>query len=73
MLLAHVLVHELTHLLEGVPRHSASGIMKAHWDENDYSRMLLAPLPFAAEDIEMIWRGMTARREWVGWIDPGGR
>jgi hypothetical protein len=28
-LLAHVLVHEITHILEGINRHSATGIMKA--------------------------------------------
>ena len=29
--LAHVLVHEITHVLEGIDRHSATGIMKAHF------------------------------------------
>jgi hypothetical protein len=62
VLLAHVLVHELTHLLEAVEHHSATGIMKAHWDENDYNQMLRAPLKFALEDIEMIQRGIAARR-----------
>ncbi len=61
VLLAHVLVHELTHLLEAVAHHSATGVMKAHWDLNDYCQMLRAPLPFAAEDIEMIQRGIEAR------------
>ena len=62
VLLAHVLVHELTHLLEAFPRHSATGIMKAHWDSNDYRQMLRAPLTFAPEDVEMIQRGIEARR-----------
>jgi len=61
VLLAHVLVHELTHLLEAVEHHSATGIMKAHWDGRDYGQMLRAPLPFAPEDIEMIQRGIAAR------------
>ena len=30
--LAHVLVHEVTHILQGIQRHSESGVMKAHWD-----------------------------------------
>src|SRR5260370_30619151 len=30
-LLGHVLAHEITHVLEGVPRHSGSGRMKARW------------------------------------------
>jgi hypothetical protein len=31
-IMAHVLVHEITHILQGVSRHSESGIMKARWD-----------------------------------------
>ncbi len=61
VLLAHVLVHEVTHLLEAVPHHSATGIMKARWDSNDYKAMLRAPLPFAAEDLDMIQHGIEAR------------
>jgi hypothetical protein len=34
--LAHVLVHEITDVLEGVDRHSATGVMKAHWGYGDY-------------------------------------
>jgi len=52
--LAHVLVHEITHVLEGVARHSASGIMKARWEGADYERMHFAPLPFAGEDLRLI-------------------
>jgi hypothetical protein len=61
VLLGHVLVHELTHVLEGVEHHSATGIMRAHWDSNDYNQMLIAPMSFAAEDIEMIRSGIEAR------------
>jgi hypothetical protein len=60
-LLAHVIVHELTHLIEGIPRHSESGVVKAHWDSKDYCQMLSAPLPFAPEDIELIHSGLRAR------------
>jgi len=52
-ILAHVMVHEITHVLEGVARHSASGVMKAHWTPDDFFRMRAA-LPFAAEDLELI-------------------
>ena len=34
--LAHVMVHEVTHILQGICRHSASGVMKAQWDEEDF-------------------------------------
>lgn len=59
--LAHVLVHEITHILEGVCRHSDHGIMKAHWDENDFTDMVWQPLPFAGEDISLIRAGLLAR------------
>jgi hypothetical protein len=36
VVLAHVMVHEVTHILQGICRHSASGVMKAQWDEEDF-------------------------------------
>jgi hypothetical protein len=59
-LLAYVLVHEITHLLQGENRHSESGIMKAHWGPNDYSQ--IAQNPFTYEDVELIHHGMLTRR-----------
>lgn len=53
-LLAHVLAHEITHLLEGVNRHSSQGVMKPHWDADDYAEMSVKPLPFAPEDAALI-------------------
>src|SRR5208337_2177136 len=38
-LLAYVLVHEIAHILQGIRRHSQSGIMKASWDYRDYDKM----------------------------------
>ncbi len=52
--LAHVLVHEIAHILEGVERHSESGVMKAHWDARDFIRMRRAALPFADEDLRLL-------------------
>ena len=60
-LLAHVLVHEITHILQGVSRHSDDGVMKARWDGSDYSAMSSKPLAFASEDIGLIHRGLAAR------------
>ena len=54
VLLGHVLAHEITHVLEGVPRHSEDGVMKAHWTSADYRQMSGHPLPFAEEDIRLI-------------------
>jgi hypothetical protein len=59
-LLGHVLAHEIAHVLEGINRHSAEGVMKAHWDHRDYERMYPNPLPFAPEDVELIRAGLGA-------------
>jgi hypothetical protein len=53
-LLAHVLVHEITHVIEGLNRHSQDGVMKARWDEVDYHAMAYEPLGFAQEDIALL-------------------
>lgn len=59
--LAHVLAHEVTHILQGMPRHSDSGVMKAQWDSRDFSQMTWQPLPFTAADVDLIERGLDAR------------
>jgi hypothetical protein len=59
--LAHVLVHEVTHILQGIPRHSESGVMKAQWDSNDFAQMTWKPLPFTDDDADLIQRGLDAR------------
>jgi hypothetical protein len=60
-LLAHVLVHEITHVLQGIERHSEEGVMKAHWNEEDFMDMAVKPLPFTDEDIDFIYRGLARR------------
>jgi hypothetical protein len=55
-LLANVLVHEITHLLEGVCRHSQEGIMKAHWTAKDLVQIAWSQLPFDPYDVELIHR-----------------
>jgi hypothetical protein len=57
VVLAHVLVHEITHILQGVYRHSESGIMKAHWTIDDYRAMASKPLTFTPVDLELIQHG----------------
>ena len=59
--LAHILVHEITHVLERVARHSDSGIMKAVWSPADYQQMKLHPLPFSPEDIDLIHEAIGKR------------
>lgn len=64
VLLGHVLAHEITHILQGVARHSQEGVMKAHWTQDDYAEMSFKPLTFTAEDITLIHYGFQrlARR-----------
>ncbi len=57
VLLAHVLVHKITHILQGIDRHSDSGVMKACWTAPDYEAMAQKPLPFASDDVDLIHRG----------------
>jgi hypothetical protein len=59
--LAYVLVHEVTHILEGITRHSKCGIMKARWDREDHFEIGLGRLEFAPEDVDLIHRGLAAR------------
>ena len=57
-LLAHVLVHEIGHLLMRTDGHSPDGVMKAHWSSADLRRMAYRPLTFLPGDIDMIRRGL---------------
>jgi len=59
--LAHVLVHEITHILQGIDRHSERGIMKALWDMDDFTTMRRKPLKFEPEDIDLIEHGLSDR------------
>ena len=59
-LLGHVMAHEITHVLERKDRHSATGVMKAHWTTADYQAMAVHPLAFEPENVEAIreyWSG----------------
>lgn len=60
-LLAYVLVHEITHILQGGAWHSPSGIMKAHWNYKDYYAMRYGSLVFTADDVVSIHSGLDAR------------
>lgn len=59
--LGHVLAHEITHIVQGVSRHSATGVMKARWGQRDFDRMDWKLLEFTAEDVDLIYRGLAAR------------
>jgi hypothetical protein len=61
ILLGHVIAHEVTHILQGLVRHSESGVMKAQWTGADYLRMTWEPLQFTDHDVLLIHRGLKAR------------
>ena len=61
IVLAHVMVHEITHILQGIIRHSATGVMKARWTSGDFADMQFRPLPFTPSDIELIYSGLAQR------------
>ena len=56
-----MIVHEITHILQGIDRHSASGIMKAVWTSSDYTQMKRGQLRFTELDVVMIHDGFVAR------------
>jgi hypothetical protein len=61
--LAYVMAHEITHILQGFSRHSLAGLMKAHWEHEDFFAMSTASLPFTPEDVELIYQGLARRQE----------
>lgn len=61
VLTAHAIAHEIGHILEGNSSHSSSGVMKARWDEDDFSEMSWKPLPFAPEDVSLIRQRLRSR------------
>jgi hypothetical protein len=60
-LFAYVLVHEMTHILQGVDRHSSEGVMKAHWSHSDLQDIMLGRLEFDKNDVHLIRLGIAAR------------
>jgi hypothetical protein len=59
IVLAHVLVHEITHVIQGTTRHSQTGVMKAWWNSRDYLDMRHRPLDFTPDDLDLIRQGMA--------------
>jgi hypothetical protein len=60
-LLGHVIAHEVAHILQGLMRHSESGIMKAQYTGADYRQMTWEPLQFTDEDVMLIHNGLKVR------------
>jgi len=73
ILLGHVIAHEITHLLQGVARHSESGVMKATWTGADYQQMTLKPLQFTDEDAMLIHDSLRVRESSFAAVALAGR
>jgi hypothetical protein len=69
--LAHVMVHEIAHVLQGVCRHSDSGIMKAQWSLWDLREMSFKTLPFTREDVGLIYLGLAVRMTGTSVVESG--
>jgi len=52
--LGHILAHEIVHVLEGIPRHSETGLMKACWSTQDLRSMEGEGLHLANEDQKLL-------------------
>jgi hypothetical protein len=57
----YVVAHELAHLMQGLNRHSDSGILKAQWSYKDVYQMASGSLDFTAYDVQLIHDGLNAR------------
>ena len=54
-LLGHVLAHEMGHVLEGIARHSETGVMKQYWSLQETFNMAQKRLGFTTHDAELIY------------------
>ena len=57
-ILAHVLAHEIGHVLQGTDAHAPTGVMKAQWNGQDCDAMDKRSLEFTSVDVEMIKDGL---------------
>jgi hypothetical protein len=53
-LLGHVLAHEMGHVLQGIARHSETGVMKPRWSTGEIMDMRTSPLHLFPPDAELI-------------------
>lgn len=59
--LAHVIAHEIGHILEGFAGHARVGIMKAEWTAEEQAQMRRKSLGFAPLNAERIQHGAADR------------
>jgi hypothetical protein len=61
-LLGHVLAHEMGHVLQGLNRHSETGVLKERWSPAEIERMWKELLRFTLQDATLIHRGIGSSR-----------
>jgi hypothetical protein len=67
---AYVMAHEIAHVLEGVSRHSAEGVMKARWENSDYRQMESGTLSFDSADADLIHAALEKRAAQAARAEP---
>jgi hypothetical protein len=65
-ILGYVLAHEIAHVLQGIARHSETGIMRARWTDNDFKQMGIRVLMFTAEDVLLMRRRLAPEEASTG-------
>jgi hypothetical protein len=60
-LLGRAVAHEIGHLLLGTTHHSAAGLMRALWSDQELQRGATADWTFAPDDVVRMGRGLAAR------------
>ena len=55
-IMGFAMAHEIGHVLRGTDSHNLSGVMRAHWDERDYSLMAAHVLNFSEDDADSMRR-----------------
>ena len=61
-LLAYVIAHEVTHILQRVSCHSQTGIMRASWNSANYADIQNKSLGFTSDDVDRIDAGFAWRQ-----------
>jgi hypothetical protein len=72
VLLGHALAHEIGHVLEGIARHSETGLMKERWSTNEVREMRNRWLHLEDYDKKLILEGLGIFESSPGLL-PGNR
>ena len=68
--LAHVIAHEIGHVLLSTFSHSPAGIMRASWQMDEYNLLVTGQLRFTADQAELIRGELTRRSRQILSVTP---